>query len=59
MVNIKIDKEMLNLEIYKILSYLDTENTEAKKQIMYIIDLINKAPIDEEKRNFARIRAGR
>ena len=58
MINIKLDRDMLIQELYKVLSFLDTENIQAKQQLMYIIDLASHAPTDEEKRNYARIKRG-
>jgi hypothetical protein len=57
MILISIDRDMLISELYKVLSFLNEENSEEniKKQTMYLIDVITNAPLNEKKSNYPKI----
>ena len=61
MILISIDRDMLVSELYKVLSFLDEENSEenVKKQIMYLVEVVSNAPTNEKKTNYPSIRVRR
>ena len=56
-INIILNKEMMIKELYRLRSFIEPENDEAKKAIMEIIDLVNNAPSDKSKSSYPKIRA--
>ena len=59
MIFVRIDREMILEDMYKLRSMISVENDEARKKLSEIIGLITSAPTDEKKNQFPRINGRR
>lgn len=55
-INVVIDRDLLLEELYHIRSFVSPEQEELKQAIMGVIDLIVKAPTDERKSSYPKIK---
>ena len=60
MVLVKIDRDMLIEELYRLRASLPEESSEeTRRQLDSLVNLIQNAPVSENKANYPRIRIGR
>ena len=57
MVIIKVDKDLIVSELYNLLSKIDIDNEEARKHVLYMIDLVQKCPQDLKNSSYPKIGA--
>jgi hypothetical protein len=55
-INVIIDRDMLIGELYNLRSYIEPDNEEIKKAISNLVDLVLKAPTNEQTAAYPRIR---
>jgi Na+-transporting NADH:ubiquinone oxidoreductase subunit NqrC len=54
---VTVDRDMIISELYVILSLMSEDNSEEniKKQVLLIADIMQKAPVNENKSNYPKI----
>lgn len=56
---IKIDRNLVVEELYKIVALVDPTNSAARRAVMDLVNMVSKAPVDETNRQYARINTKR
>lgn len=54
MIFVKVDRDVLLEELYKMRSFADVEQTELKQQLNDLVQFIMNAPVIDDKQTFTR-----
>ena len=56
-IKISISRDMLIKELYNLRAYIEPENEKAKQLLSDIVDLVIRAPLNEQTSNYPRTRS--